>query len=59
LAGSDEIAGLKDFNVEGGTEIFDVPMEDDKQDEHVTPAVVVPPVQNNVLETPVPVVKQT
>ena len=44
--------------MEGGTEIFDVPMEDDKQDEHVAPAVVVPPVQNNVLETPVPVVKK-
>jgi hypothetical protein len=52
-------ADLKDFNVEGDTEIIDIPIEDEKQDEDVVP--VVPPVrrQDTDLETPVPVVKQS
>ena len=52
------ITGLKDFNVEGDTEIVNNPIEDDKQDEEVVPVVLVP-VQDTVLETPVPVAKQT
>ena len=40
------------------TEIFNVTIEDDKQDEDIVP--VVPPVQqDNDLETSVPVVKHT
>ena len=52
------IAGLRDFNVEGDTEVVVIPIDDEKQDEDVLP--VVPPIQQDIdLETPVPVVKQT
>ena len=52
------IAGLRDFNVEGDTEVVVIPIDDEKQDEDVLP--VVPPIQQDIdLETPVPVAKQT
>jgi hypothetical protein len=50
------IAALKDVNMEGDTEMVDISIENEKQDEDVVP--VVPPVQqDNYLKTPVPVVK--
>jgi hypothetical protein len=51
------IAGLRgDFNVEGNTEMVVIPIDDEKQEEDVLPAV--PPIQQDIdLETPVPVVK--
>jgi hypothetical protein len=49
------IAGW-DFNVEGATEKFHIPIENDKQDEDVVP--VVPPLRDIVLETLVPIVNQ-
>jgi hypothetical protein len=49
---------LRDFNVEGDTEVVVIPIDDAKQDEDVLP--VVPPIQQDIdLETPVPVAKQT
>ena len=51
------IAGLKDFNVEGDTDIVDIPIEDDRQDEDVV-LVVPPALQDTVLNKFVPLVKQ-
>ena len=42
------IDGLKDFNVEGDTEIVDISIEDEKQDKDVVP-VVPPPVQQGIM----------
>ena len=42
--------------MEGATEKFHIPIENDKQDEDVVP--VVPPLRDIVLETLVPIVNQ-